>query len=128
MTKKTTPTQRSLKLLRSQGYLVAITERWNPFAKIRQDLFGFVDLLCVRDDEVLAVQTTSDSGGNASKRLIKIQALQTAKTWLSSPNRKLHIHAWAKRGAKGKQKLWTCRTVPLCLDKLTQTIDMEPPF
>ena len=32
-----TPTQRSLKYLREQGYTVAITERWNPFARIRQE-------------------------------------------------------------------------------------------
>lgn len=123
---KTSPTQRSLKLLREFGYLVAITERWNPFAKIRQDLFGFVDLLCVKGDEVLAVQTTS--GSNAAKRLDKIRGIPAAKTWLSSPNRKLYIHAWAKRGDRGKRKTWTCRVMPLCLDSTTGTIEMIPPF
>ena len=46
------PTQRSLKLMRERGYLCEITERWNPFAKIRQDLFHFVDVLCIKDGEI----------------------------------------------------------------------------
>ena len=65
-----TPTQRSLAYLREQGYTVAIVERWNPFARIRQDLFGFVDLLAIRKGETLAVQTTST---NVSERIKKIQ-------------------------------------------------------
>jgi hypothetical protein len=35
-----TPTQRSLAYLRAEGWQVAIVERWNPHARIRQDLFG----------------------------------------------------------------------------------------
>lgn len=109
--KKTSPTQRSLKYLRDQGYLVAVTERWNPFAKIRQDLFGFIDLLAIRGNETLAVQTTS--GDNVSARVDKITALQSSKLWLESPNRKIVVHGWSKRGGFGERKLWTCREVSL---------------
>lgn len=57
----TSPTQRSLAHLRSLGYRVAVVERWNPHARIRQDLFGVLDLLAVRDGEILGVQTTNAS-------------------------------------------------------------------
>lgn len=69
------PTQRSLKIMRERGFVCEITERWNPFAKIRQDLFNFVDILCVKDGITVAVQTTSY--GNISARIKKIEALET---------------------------------------------------
>ena len=43
----TSPTQLSLKKLREEGYTVAVVEHWNSFARIRQDLFGFIDLLAL---------------------------------------------------------------------------------
>src|ERR1700751_4932922 len=55
------PTQRSKAYLENAGYLVAITERWNPHAKVRQDMFGFIDMLAVKEGEILGVQTTSRS-------------------------------------------------------------------
>lgn len=104
-----TPTQRSLAKLRAAGWLVAVVERWNPYARIRQDLFGFVDLLAVRGNETLAVQTTC--GSNVADRLAKILATQAAALWLESPSRTIVVHGWAKRGARGKRKTWTCREV-----------------
>jgi len=64
------PTQLTLDKLRADGWLVEVTERWNPFARIRQDLYGFVDVLAVREGETLAVQATSYS--NISARVNKI--------------------------------------------------------
>ena len=66
----TSPTQLSIKKLKEEGYLVAITEKWNHFCKIRQDMWGFCDILAIRENEVLAVQTTSAS--NMSARANKI--------------------------------------------------------
>ncbi|MBI4326652.1 MAG: hypothetical protein HY674_15520 [Chloroflexi bacterium] len=43
-----TPTQRSLSKLRAEGWLAVIVERWNPYDRVRQDLFGFADLLAIR--------------------------------------------------------------------------------
>ena len=48
----TSPTQLSLKKLREEGYIVAVVEHWNSFARIRQDLFGFIDLLALKGKEV----------------------------------------------------------------------------
>ncbi len=101
------PTQRSKAKLQKDGYLVAITERWNSFTRIRQDLFGFIDLIALRGNETLAVQTTS--GANVSARIDKIKSLQAARVWLESPNRKIVVHGWRKVGARGKRKLWDCR-------------------
>lgn len=118
---KTSPTQRSLKLLRERGYLVAITERWNQYAHVRQDLFGFIDLLAVRGDYVLAVQTTS--GSNASARLEKINQTPAALLWLSD-HRGIVVHAWRKVGERGKRKTWECREIPVTTITPTET---QPP-
>lgn len=105
------PTQRSLKLLREEGYTVAITERWNPWSRTRQDLFGFIDLLCFKDNVVLAVQTTD--GTSVAKRIAKIRATQAFPLWLNMPTRQVEVHGWLKRGPRGKRKVWTCRRVRL---------------
>ena len=53
------PTQRTLKRLRDSGDypLVTIVERWNAFAKIRQDLFGIIDLLAIDSDGNTTINT-----------------------------------------------------------------------
>ena len=103
----TSPTQRSLKQLRKDGWMVAVVEKWNPHVGIRQDLFGFADLLAVKDNTVLLVQCTS--GDNVAARIKKIQESDPAKYWASSPNRWIVVHGWRMVGAKGKRKLWACR-------------------
>jgi hypothetical protein len=65
-----TPTQLTLKHLRDLGYTAEVTERWNPHARIRQDLFGIIDVIALRGAETLAVQTTSAS--NVPARIRKI--------------------------------------------------------
>jgi hypothetical protein len=64
------PTQRSLALMRERGYLCEVVEKWNPYARIRQDLFGFIDILCVGRDGVVGVQTTSSSSMAARRTKI----------------------------------------------------------
>ena len=85
------PTQLSLKKLRQEGYTVAIVEHWNAFARIRQDLFGFIDLLALKDKEVLAVQTTSAS--NMSARAKKIGEHENVGA-VRKAGWTIHIHGW----------------------------------
>lgn len=106
-----TPTARSLKELRDDGWMAAVVERWNKFAKVRQDLFGFIDILAVKGDKTLAVQATS--GTNVSARIKKICENQGASFWLESPNRFIEVHGWRKVGPRGKRKLWECRVIDI---------------
>lgn len=87
------PTVRSKAFLEGRGYLVAITEKWNPHARVRQDLYGFIDLLAVKDGEILGVQTTSRS--NMSARARKIAEHENAPMVRKSGMR-LEVHGWAK--------------------------------
>ncbi len=86
------PTQRSLKLMRERGFLCDVTEKWIPGANIRKDLYGFIDVLCVGGN-IVGVQSTSYS--NVSARVKKI---------MESPNLPIVagagimvvVHGWRK--------------------------------
>lgn len=109
------PTQRSLALLRKSWPLVQVTEKWNQFAKVRQDLYGFCDVLCVRDHWILAVQTTT--AGHIGARYEKMRYLPSVRYWLDTRlgNRLIHIHGWKKTGKRGARKTWKCQTAILTL-------------
>jgi hypothetical protein len=103
MSSKTT--QRSLKLLREDGYECAIVERWNPFAHIRQDLFGFIDILCLCPHRgILGVQTTV--AGEIKRRREKIAAEPRARMFLAAGGQ-IVIHGWKKATRNDNARRWT---------------------
>ena len=96
------PTQLSLAKLREEGYTVAIVEHWNSWARIRQDLFGFIDLLALKGKEVLAVQTTTAANLNARCKKIaeheNVGAVRDAG-WT------IHVHGWHQ----DEKRKWHCK-------------------
>jgi hypothetical protein len=92
-----TPTQRSLEYLREEGYTVAIVEHWNSWARIRQDLFGFIDLLALKPNETLAVHVTASGVSARLKKIADSPMLPKVREagW------KIHVHGWRKN-SKGK--------------------------
>ena len=94
------PTQRSLEYLREQGYHCEIVEKWNPWRRIRQDLWGWCDILAIRRDEVLAVQVTSSG---VAARIKKIQESDTALR-VREAGIRIEVHGWTKR-ANGRYAL-----------------------
>ena len=74
---KKTPTQAVKKFLIEQGYEVGIVEHWNSFARVRCDLFHFVDLIAVHpiSGKILYAQVTSAS--NMAARVAKIKSITT---------------------------------------------------
>ncbi len=103
------PTSRTLELLRSRGYTVAVVEKFNSFTKRRSDLYGFIDVLGVRDGETLAVQTTS--GSNAAARITKItEECVEAFAAVRKAGWSVHVHGWRKV-KRGGRLVWDCREV-----------------
>lgn len=93
-----TPTQLTLRYLRAEGWpLVEVVEHWNPHARIRQDLFGFVDVLAVGPQGVLAVQCTS--AGNTSSRIRKIAEHDNVAA-VREAGIAIHVHGWRKRAGR----------------------------
>lgn len=87
------PTQLTLRHLAERGYTAAVVEKWNPHARIRQDLFGFVDVLAVRPGETLAVQTTT--AGSVSARVKKIADSEHIAA-VREAGWTIHVHGWKK--------------------------------
>jgi hypothetical protein len=97
------PTQRTLKRLRDSGDypLIAIVEHWNSFAKIRQDLFGIIDLLAIDNKgTTIGIQVTSYS--NISARIKKLENSNSIGH-LRKANWQLIVEGWKK----GKNNKWT---------------------
>ncbi len=90
------PMQKALKRLRTIGYTVGITEHWNPFSKHRQDLYGCIDLIAMRQGEpLLAIQVTSNT--NVSGRMAKSH--DVAHDWVSTGNR-FEVWGWTPKSKK----------------------------
>lgn len=96
-----TTTPHSKRLLESEGYLVDTVERWIPGANIRKDLWGFIDILAIREGEVLGVQVTSLA--NISSRVNKITAHPNLPA-VRKAGIRIEVHGW--KNTKGK---WTVR-------------------
>lgn len=96
---KVTPTQKCLATLRADGYKVAVVEHWNPFAKIRQDLFHFIDIVAIKEGVIKLIQVTSQS--NVSARKNKILSIPEAEILVNMPA--VVIEVWGlKKYKKGK--------------------------
>ncbi len=98
------PTQRTLAALRNRGCLCAIVEKWNQYAGphgIRQDLFGFIDVLAIEPgvSGCVGVQCCAVSGMAAHRRKIVEDCAEDAETWLQAENR-IELWGWAKRKRK----------------------------
>ena len=103
---KTSPTSRSLALLRADGLLAEVVERWNPHARVRHDLFGVIDIVALGDGETIGVQTTTRS--NMSARVRKITESDTYPQMIRAGWRVI-VHGWYR----DKNKKWQVKVLAL---------------
>ena len=94
------PTQRSLEYLREQGYHCEVVEKWNSWTKQPKDLWGWCDILAIRENEVLAVQVTSTG---VAERIKKIEDSPTV-AFVRSADIRIEVHGWRKN-SKGRYVL-----------------------
>lgn len=109
MQSRKTPQQRSVELLREDGWWPEVCEQIHrtPKCTFRRDLLGFADLIAFPVDSrqrgnVLLVQVTS--GSNHAARRTKIAAEPRAD-YARQANVLIEIHSWRKNAA-GE---WVCR-------------------
>jgi len=99
------PSARSMKHLRDEGWVVDIVERWiGGHIKVRKDLFGMFDLIAIKDKAVIVIQVTS--GSNVAARVKKINASEHIEAVRKTPLKPL-VHGWRKN-SKGR---WVLREV-----------------
>ena len=95
------PTQRTLRELRNRGMICGIVERFNRYAGphgIRQDLFGFIDIIAL--DPVRGIVGVQSCGQAFAEHYRKI-----------TEERNEECREWLKCG--GKVELWGWRKVKL---------------
>ena len=96
------PTANTLRHLRAIGYEAGVVERFNPHVGehgIRQDLFGWMDVLAIRGDKAGSLGIQSTSRDHASHRLRKMVATPALRVWLKAGNR-AELWTWAKVGRR----------------------------
>jgi hypothetical protein len=104
----TSPLQLTHKYLRERAMLIEITEHWNYYGKVKQDLFGFADTIALNPttfNDVLLIQSTDSS--NHSHRVTKI--LANDKLPIILRHCRVEVWSWGKKGARGKPKVMTLR-------------------
>lgn len=102
------PTQRSLAFCHAQGWTAGVTEKWNPHAKIRQDLFGVIDMIVLDDAGGGPLGVQACAGASHAARRTKALAEPRLAKWLAQPAR-FEVWSWSKQGPRGKRKVWTLR-------------------
>ena len=114
--------QRSLKYLKDRGWQCAIVEKWIAYPAavqqklgipgIRVDVWGFGDILACRTvvsesgravRQIALFQTTDMS--SLSKHRTKAESVSELALWKEAGGLAV-LHAWAKRGERGKRKTW----------------------
>jgi len=109
-----TPTQRTLRALRAEGRIVGTVERWNPHVGphgIRQDLFGFIDLIALDPQRgIVAIQSCGKSFSQHVRKILDSDCTQAAIEWLRCGGR-IEVWGWRKVKLKrgGKAKVWRPR-------------------
>ena len=97
----TSPTQRTLAHLKELGYAAEVVERWNQYARVRQDLFGYIDVVAL-GDTILAVQATSTGVSSRVNKILELDKENgVVRRWLEAGG-EVEVWGWAKRRSKAK--------------------------
>jgi hypothetical protein len=99
------PTARSLEHMRGLGYLCDVVERRVPFTHTTRDLYGMIDILAIKGEDIVGIQTTS--AANMAARVTKITEHANYPVVIRAL--RILVQGWRKN-AEGK---WTLREIEL---------------
>lgn len=123
---KLSPTQRTLRALRADGFHCGIVERFIPQAGPhgkRVDLLGFIDLLALDPARgIIGVQCCAGSGHAAHRTKITEDCNELAREWLRCGGL-IELWSWRKVKLKrgGKAERWKPR-----IEEITIEVVEEP--
>jgi hypothetical protein len=120
------PTARTLEHMRKRGYTCQVVEHWNNFSRRRVDLFGFIDVLCVKGEDIVGVQACSAGGSSkrGSDMSARITKIVEHDNWpLVCKAIRIIVQGWRK-SAKGR---WEVREVELSEGWTRETKNAEQP-
>ena len=120
----TSNTQRTLRELRNRGRIAGIVERWNQFAGphgIRQDLFGFIDIIAIGPvgGGIIGVQSCGSDFAAHLRKITDSDCTTNAIEWLRAGGR-IELWGWRKvklhRGSKAMR--WKPRIKEITLSDI----------
>lgn len=97
-----TPTARTLKVLKAEGWNCWKVEGYNHWTKQRRDLYGMFDYLALKTGRLVGVQITS--GSNHAARVKKILANDMLPIWLST-GQGAEVRSWSKRKGRWIERI-----------------------
>jgi hypothetical protein len=114
----TKSSERSKQYLEAKGYLWGKTESYNTFTHQRKDLFNMCDGIAIKDGKAICIQACAGSGDVAShvKKLQENPIFPQVSAALP-----VYILTWAKRGPRGKRKVWTVKIFNLFSDSVVES-------
>jgi len=120
--------QRTLRACREQGRYVEKLEQWITYGKpkfgmpigTRRDAFGFIDILAIDTDAIVAIQACTQSG---KKHREAILTNEYAKAWLIGKEGRTQIELWIWRKVKefrgSKRERWQPKIEQITESELT---------
>ncbi len=108
----TGPVARSLAWYRKHGWFAFSVSRYVPQAKRTIDFAGFVDIIAYSPVLARIVACQSTTTAHQAARVTKILALESASAWWKAGG-DIQVHGWARKGPKGKRKLWQVTITPV---------------
>ena len=117
------PTQKTLALLRERGWECAVVEKFVGPLRIRQDAYGWMDILCI--DPVRGAVGVQSCGQAFSEHVHKLieERGDILKKWVD--HHPAELIGWRKKkavladGSKGKADRWCPRIADIVLDPVT---------
>jgi hypothetical protein len=117
----TSPTARTLALLRRRGFIAAPVERWLPGAGVRADVWGFGDVLAAQPRERVLLLVQATTLGHLAARLAKARARPELRAWLRAGGA-FEAWGWCQRGGR-----WQVKVVAVRADDLAGVVVEAPP-
>ena len=112
------PTQRTLKPNRNLGRICGIVEKFQQYGGkfgIRQDLFGFIDIIAIDEFEgIVAIQSTGQDWSGHIKKIMELEEI--VLKWLH--HAPLELWSWrkVKKVRGGKAMIWKPRIADFFID------------
>ena len=112
------PTQRTLKANRNLDRICGIVEKFQQYGGkfgIRQDLFGFIDIIAIDEFEgIVAIQSTGQDWSGHIKKIMELEEI--VLKWLH--HAPLELWSWrkVKKVRGGKAMIWKPRIADFFID------------
>ena len=115
---------KTLALVRSWGYMIAKVENYNVYSNQKTDAFGFIDYLCIRDEDTLGLQAC---GMDVAPHITKMttERRSAVEAWLRCPSRRLVLIGHRKLKVGEKARKYFPRIVWFTLDERGELVWQE---